>query len=246
VKATQRQVKENIRQINEHVARDLYRWFGTTFGVAGSAMDSIFAQSPFYPLSYIAQYDPGNLKQSGPGSPVEALADSTRSSAARKRRTQADSHPNLTAKDSTQQRRQKLAHLLSHERQILYNLDTQLSIMRSFERTSDGLLVEIHKKYSIPVACLVFVVIGAPLGFMARRGGIATGGGLSLGFFLLYWTFLIGGEDLADRQLISPFLAMWSANFVVGAAGLYLLWRVAKESLTLDFRKLLRWRRKSQ
>jgi lipopolysaccharide export system permease protein len=115
--------------------------------------------------------------------------------------------------------------------------------MRSFERIADGLLVEIHKKYSIPVACLVFVVIGAPLGFMARRGGIATGGGLSLGFFLLYWTFLIGGEDLADRQIISPFLAMWSANFVVGAAGLYLLWRVAKESLTMDFAKLWRWRR---
>jgi lipopolysaccharide export system permease protein len=134
--------------------------------------------------------------------------------------------------------------LLSHERQILYTIDNQLSLIRSFERTGNSLLVEIHKKYSIPVACLVFVVIGAPLGFMARRGGIATGGGLSLGFFLLYWTFLIGGEDLADRQIISPFLAMWAANFVVGAAGLYLLWRAAKEKLTIDFSKLMWWRKK--
>jgi lipopolysaccharide export system permease protein len=90
----------------------------------------------------------------------------------------------------------------------------------------------------------VFVLIGAPMGVMARRGGIAMGGGLSLGFFLLYWTFLIGGEDLADRQIISPFLAMWSANLIVGAAGLYLFWRAAKETITLDFTKLWQWLKK--
>jgi lipopolysaccharide export system permease protein len=76
---------------------------------------------------------------------------------------------------------------------------------------------------------------------MVRRGGIATGGGLSLGFFLLYWTFLISGEDLADRQIISPFLAMWAANLIVGAAGLYLFWRAAKDRLALDFTRLWRW-----
>jgi lipopolysaccharide export system permease protein len=92
----------------------------------------------------------------------------------------------------------------------------------------------------------VFVIVGAPLGFMARRGGIATGGGVSLGFFLLYWFFLIGGEDLADRQIVSPFLAMWAANFVVGAAGLYLLWLAAKDGLGMDFAKLMWWRRSGQ
>ncbi|NUO81238.1 LptF/LptG family permease, partial [candidate division KSB1 bacterium] len=101
--------------------------------------------------------------------------------------------------------------------------------------------VEIQKKYSIPVACLVFVLIGAPLGIMSRRGGLATGGGLSLVFFLLYWTFLVGGEDLADRQIISPFLAMWSANIIVGIAGLYLLWRATYERTTLNFGALLKW-----
>jgi lipopolysaccharide export LptBFGC system permease protein LptF/predicted regulator of Ras-like GTPase activity (Roadblock/LC7/MglB family) len=81
------------------------------------------------------------------------------------------------------------------------------------------LLVEIHKKYAIAAACLVFVLIGAPLGVLARRGGLATGTALSLGFFLLYWACLIGGEDLADREIVSPFMAMWPPNFLTGGFG---------------------------
>jgi lipopolysaccharide export system permease protein len=141
------------------------------------------------------------------------------------------------------ERQQRLTALLMSARQTLYHIENQLAIVRGYERSNKGLLVEIHKKYSIPVACLVFVVIGAPLGFMARRGGLATGGGLSLGFFLLYWASLIGGEDLADRQFISPFVAMWSANFIVGIVGLYLLRRAAKENVMMDFAKMLWWRK---
>ncbi|OPX34383.1 hypothetical protein B1H10_03790 [candidate division KSB1 bacterium 4484_188] len=72
--------------------------------------------------------------------------------------------------------------------------------------------VEIHKKFSIPFASIVFVLIGAPLGIKARKGSLGVGITFSIGFFLLYWVFLIGGEELADRQIVSPFLAMWMAN----------------------------------
>jgi lipopolysaccharide export system permease protein len=41
----------------------------------------------------------------------------------------------------------------------------------------------------------------------------------------LYWAFLIGGEKLADREMLSPFLSMWSANFILGAVGLYLTFK---------------------
>jgi lipopolysaccharide export system permease protein len=81
--------------------------------------------------------------------------------------------------------------------------------------------VEIHKKLSIPAACLVFALLGAPLGVKARRGGVAVGF-LSVGFFLLYYLFLVGGEQLADRGRMAPWLSMWLPNIVLGAAGLYL------------------------
>jgi predicted regulator of Ras-like GTPase activity (Roadblock/LC7/MglB family) len=121
------------------------------------------------------------------------------------------------------------------------NFEEQLEEMQHYERTIKSLLVEIHKKYAIPIASIVFILIGAPLGVLARRGGFATGVGLSLGFFLFYWALFIGGEDLADRQMVSPFLAMWSANFITGALGVYVFWYVAIGNLapaSLTFKDL--------
>jgi lipopolysaccharide export system permease protein len=89
--------------------------------------------------------------------------------------------------------------------------------------------IEIHKKYSIPAACIVFVLIGSPLGVRSRRGGLGVGMGVSLGLFLVYWAFLIGGEDLADRGIVSPFSAMWAADILIGGVGLILLWSVTNE-----------------
>lgn len=85
-----------------------------------------------------------------------------------------------------------------------------------------SLEVEIQKKLAIPVACVVFVLLGASLGTITRRGGLGVSAGLSLAFFLLYWIFLIGGEELADRNFVSPVLAMWAANIVLGVCGLAL------------------------
>lgn len=95
--------------------------------------------------------------------------------------------------------------------------------------------VEIHKKYSIPAACLIFVLIGAPLGIMTGKGGFGMAASVSLFFFLVYWAFLIGGEKLADRGLISPFFGMWTANIILGGAGIYLMYKSSKESIIINF-----------
>ncbi len=102
-------------------------------------------------------------------------------------------------------------------------------------------LVEIHKKYAIPIACVVFVLIGAPLGIMARRGTFGVGASLSLGFFLLYWACLIGGEKLADRGMVSPWLGMWIANIVLGVIGVYLTIRTARENLFINWSAMSRF-----
>ena len=99
--------------------------------------------------------------------------------------------------------------------------------MQEREQTAQSLMVEVHKKYAIPVACFIFVLIGAPMGVLARRGDLATGVSLSLGFFLLYWACLIGGEDLADRQMVSPLVAMWAANFLLGGFGILVFRRIS-------------------
>jgi lipopolysaccharide export system permease protein len=122
-----------------------------------------------------------------------------------------------------------IEYLIKKNRNLFSQLSSQGQNIHSQKRQINSLLVEVHKKYALPVACVVFILVGAPLGIMARKGGMAIGLGLSLGFFVLYWAFLIGGEELADRQLIPAFWAMWSANILIGGAGIFILIKSAKE-----------------
>ena len=102
----------------------------------------------------------------------------------------------------------------------------QLEI-EAVERRLNSLEVEVQKKFSIPAACLVFVLVGAPLGMRARKSGIAVAF-VSILFFVFYYLCLAGGEELADRRLVAPWLAMWIPNIVIGAIGLYLTLRVTE------------------
>jgi lipopolysaccharide export system permease protein len=105
-------------------------------------------------------------------------------------------------------------------------------------------MVEVHKKFSIPFACIVFILIGAPLGIMARRGGFGTGVAYSIFFFILYWAFLIGGESMAERLILSPAIAMWSANAVLGTCGLLLVLSMIRETTFISYAPLARlWHR---
>ncbi|MDE2825594.1 MAG: LptF/LptG family permease [Gemmatimonadota bacterium] len=99
------------------------------------------------------------------------------------------------------------------------------------QRQKNSYIVEIHKKYAISAACFVFVLIGAPLGVRIRRGSIGVGVGVSLCFFLLYWACLLGGEELADRDMIDPVWAMWAANIVIGVPGAFLVWVTGRDRI---------------
>jgi lipopolysaccharide export system permease protein len=112
---------------------------------------------------------------------------------------------------------------------VVAMIERERAAMDNQQRLIDQYKIEVYKKYSIPAACVVFVLIGCPLAVRARRGGIATAIGVSIGLFLLYWAFLIGGEKLADRGFVSPFWAMWSADLLIGAAGALLLWTGTNE-----------------
>lgn len=105
-------------------------------------------------------------------------------------------------------------------------------------------LVEIHKKYAIPLACLVFALVGCPLGIITKRGNFGLSAAISLGFYIVYWACLIGGEKLADRGIIEPCFGMWFANMLLGAVGIILSLRVSNESLALRLPFISKFRKK--
>ncbi len=121
--------------------------------------------------------------------------------------------------------KKKERQLRSLERQV----KNEFSLISSYQRGMNKYTVEAHKKFSIPFACILFVLLGAPLGVMAKKGGFVISTTLSLGFFLLYYVLLIGGEELADRNQVSPEVGMWTPNAVFFIVSIYLTFRTIRE-----------------
>ncbi|MGQ0704290.1 MAG: LptF/LptG family permease [Gemmatimonadales bacterium] len=90
-------------------------------------------------------------------------------------------------------------------------------------------LVEIHKKLSLSVACVNFVLIGIALALRFPRGGMGLVIGASLVIFAVFYVGLTAGENFADRGTVSPALSMWLPNIIVFVAGVLGLIRVNRE-----------------
>lgn len=95
-------------------------------------------------------------------------------------------------------------------------------------RLSSSYLVEIHKRYSIPLACLVFGLIATPLGIQSQRAGKSGGFAISVVLLLIYYIFITAGESLGDDGKLPVFFAVWTPNILLGVIGLFLLIRVAR------------------
>ena len=110
--------------------------------------------------------------------------------------------------------------------------------IRSLSAEISRYAVEIHKKYSIAFACLVFILIGAPIGMMTRTNTIGKGFAISSFIFLVYYISLYAGEELADRMIISPFVAMWISNIIFAIIGVYLVIYSARERRIIHLEKI--------
>lgn len=85
--------------------------------------------------------------------------------------------------------------------------------------------VELHKKFSLPAACLVFGLLALPLGFNNARGGRSSGFAISLGVFVIYYVLLSSGEDIARDGTLTPWFAVWFPNIVLLVVALFLMAR---------------------
>ena len=102
---------------------------------------------------------------------------------------------------------------------------------------------EIHKKFSIPAACLVFGLIGLALGATNRRDGKLASFVVGVAIVFVYYILLWLGQALTKGQMLAPWLAAWLPNIVLGAAGILLFkWRgrVADRPLRIPLPALLK------
>ena len=92
--------------------------------------------------------------------------------------------------------------------------------------------VEIHKKWAIAVACLVFVLMGPPLALRFPTAGVGFVVSASAILFFIYSAGLLGGETLADRRVADPAVTMWLTNAIFLVVGIVLLARMGHSSGT--------------
>ena len=85
--------------------------------------------------------------------------------------------------------------------------------------------VEVQKKFALAAACMVLALVGAATAIRFPRGGVGLVLGASALVFTAYDLLLVMGESLADRQLVSPLVAMWLANAILLAVALLLIRR---------------------
>jgi len=90
-------------------------------------------------------------------------------------------------------------------------------------------MTEINKRFALPFACPVFILLGLSLGVYLRRGGRASGFMMSLMIVTLYYLLLKLGEEISKGGFVPPVLGMWMPNAVMGAAAVYLFYKTVKE-----------------
>ena len=104
-------------------------------------------------------------------------------------------------------------------------------------------LMEIHQRFSIPVACLVFSIIGLGLGATSRKDGKLASFAMGIGVIFAYYILMYGARAMAKGALVSPHLAMWLPDIVLGAGGIGLLaWRVRSVDRWIALRFPWPWR----
>ena len=120
---------------------------------------------------------------------------------------------------SNLENKQYILSLTNNARQF----KNEFTLIENYEKTNNKFKVEIHKKFTLALACVLFTMVGAPLGIIVRNGGMTIASGLSIAFFLVYYILLIWGEQLADRNLLKPGLGSWLPNIILFISGMVIL-----------------------
>lgn len=105
--------------------------------------------------------------------------------------------------------------------------------------------IELLKKFTLSVACLIFFFIGAPLGAIIRKGGIGTPLVISVLLFLVYYIIDNTGYKMARDGRWPVWLGMWVSTFILAPLGIYVTYKAMNDSAVFDkdawMIKIRRW-----
>jgi len=95
--------------------------------------------------------------------------------------------------------------------------------------------IEVHRKFTLSIACLILFFIGAPLGAIIRKGGLGLPTVFSIVFFLIYYLLSITGEKFAKEGLWTVVEGMWLSSAVLFPVGLFLTYKATTDSKIFEW-----------
>jgi lipopolysaccharide export system permease protein len=114
------------------------------------------------------------------------------------------------------------------------NLDGQKAYMASIEIDINGYWIEFHRKFALTYAIIVLFFIGAPLGAIVRKGGFGAPVVIAALLFMVYFVLISIGDSLASSQVVSPYVGMWFASFVLTPIAFILMRAAANDAPVFD------------
>lgn len=109
-------------------------------------------------------------------------------------------------------------------------LESQLNFINSLNRNWRDIEIESHRKFALTYAIIVLFFVGAPLGAIIRKGGFGAPVVVAALLFMVYFVLISIGENLADTEVVSPFLGMWFASMILTPIAFILMRSAANDS----------------
>ncbi|HZW81005.1 MAG TPA: LptF/LptG family permease [Candidatus Deferrimicrobiaceae bacterium] len=123
------------------------------------------------------------------------------------------------------------------------------SALRDYARRVDPVsarwyLIEFHRRFALPTACLVLAMVGIPLGLSSKKSGKSGGFVLTIALVFVYYFVSLIGVSLARQGKVGPMFGAWLANLAFFAAGAILLWQAERRPIALSAIRL--WGRREK
>ena len=140
----------------------------------------------------------------------------------------------LFYKDNPTKSRSYLTMALNRANTIRQEYEFKSYVMEEDRTTIRRHGIEMHKKFTLSFACLVFFFIGAPLGAIIRKGGIGTPLVLSVFLFIFYYIIDNSGYKLARDGVLPVWEGIWLSSFVLLPLGVFLTYKAMRDSAVLN------------
>lgn len=123
-----------------------------------------------------------------------------------------------------------LERALSQARNVKNYTNIVQNQVQNKDRDLISHLIEIYRKFTLSIACIVLFFVGAPLGSIIRKGGLGWPLFYAVLFFIIYYVISIIGEKSAEKLVINPFAGVWLSTLTLLPVGIFLTYKAANDS----------------